>query len=46
MLRGIGLRLLLTPALSSIDAIRDNAAKRIRNGLASEQAVQPHAAPT
>lgn len=37
MLRGIGLQLLLTPALSSINAIRDDAVKTIRNGLASER---------
>lgn len=41
MLRGIGLQLLLTPDLLSISAIRDDAVKTIRNGLASDQSRQP-----
>ncbi len=44
MLRGIGLQLLLTPTLSSITAIRDDAVKTIRNGLTSEPARRRHAA--
>jgi AcrR family transcriptional regulator len=46
MLRGIGLQLLLAATVSSLDAIRDEAVKIIRNGLATEHARhQPPSAP-